>query len=162
MGCGAISGDKYQVNSLSVLEDEKLKPKSSSSARVDQENEPPVQNASGGNSVEAEKTSKYRPGPPTLEGYEVTEGGSELAKAIAAANDDNILQKYADLSVEGKKRPGATKRVFAPSNGPLSGEPLRINKVSSDHYDSEFVLSNNRVGGLRLQHTSQGLPKVQE
>ncbi|CAE8697341.1 unnamed protein product, partial [Polarella glacialis] len=76
---------------------------------------------------------------------------SELSRAAVAANDENLLQKYAKFASEGKKRaPGGTKRVFAPSSGPLSGEPLHSNRVPSAQYDAdEFKVG---LGGLKLQH----------
>mmetsp|Transcript_103486 Transcript_103486/g.183835 ORF Transcript_103486/g.183835 Transcript_103486/m.183835 type:complete len:187 (+) Transcript_103486:36-596(+) len=165
MGCGAISQRKYEevtVNSMHGLEDDTQKQRripQSAEAGSDRENQPPQQKTNvGGNSQDADKPTKYRPG--ALDGLEVVEGGdSELAKAVAAANDENLLQKYAQLS-EGKKRPGATKRVFAPSNGPLSGEPLRISKRgTADQFETgEYVLANNRVGNLRLHHRNDSSP----
>eukprot|EP00440_Ansanella_granifera_P002389 gb/GFBE01002594.1/.p1 GENE.gb/GFBE01002594.1/~~gb/GFBE01002594.1/.p1 ORF type:complete len:174 (+),score=23.97 gb/GFBE01002594.1/:1-522(+) len=153
MGCGAINGQRYEVKALNNLEDDKpkAKPLATSDRGRTQENNPP---ANGGNVQAAEKPNRYRPGP-AMDGVEVTsvEGDSDLARAVAAANDENLLQKYAQFSSEGKKRPGATKRVFAPSNGPLSGEPLRINRVADSTYEQgELIMASNKVGGLRLQH----------
>ncbi|CAE7814301.1 unnamed protein product [Symbiodinium sp. CCMP2592] len=89
-----------------------------------------------------------------MDGVEVTsvEGDGELAKAVAAANDEKLLMKYAQSSAEGKRRSGSARRVFAPSSGPLSGEPLQISRGSPEPEAGELVLANNRVGGLRLQH----------
>ncbi|CAE7794035.1 hypothetical protein AK812_SmicGene32968 [Symbiodinium microadriaticum] len=146
MGCGA--SHKYEVSTLSGIEEDKPKQQglSENSRSLGRDYHPE------GN-VDGDKPAKYRP-DPDMDGVEVTsvEGDGELAKAVAAANDDKLLMKYAQSSAEGKRRSGSARRVFAPSNGPLSGEPLQISRGSPEAEAGELVLANNRVGGLRLQH----------
>lgn len=111
-------------------------------------------------SVERYRADHSAEGVEVLDGPVIRgEGGSVPPQAIAAANDVNLLRKYAET--DAGKRPVPSNRIFAPTNGPLSGEPLRYQQsqgkhagereAHSDHEDFE-TLPNHTVGGLRLQH----------
>jgi hypothetical protein len=187
MGCGAVGGQKYQVqadevNTLSHLGDEAAKlqrpseqTNSSGLQRLSsgggdgghQGAESEGRGSPGGGSSSSKGAGgasglhvsngvadRYRAGQP-LEGYEVIEGEADVPSLKAAANDHDLLRKYADVGSngKGKKRPGASKCVFAPA-----GEPLRYNSQERDDEPllqkspEDFqTVSSHAVGGLRLQ-----------
>ncbi|CAK9091332.1 Uncharacterized protein SCF082_LOCUS43032, partial [Durusdinium trenchii] len=109
MGCGA--SQKYEVSEntqLSALDDTPEMSRSSSQGGLRRSKE------------EFRCDAKYRvndrEGPE--EPWEGDPGDSDLVKAVAAANDDKLLLKYAQRESEGcRVRRGG--RVFAPSGGEL-------------------------------------------
>lgn len=195
MGCGASAGQKYQqepdeveVGTLANLGDNKANSRygpgisggtavaspgnksASSTAPVDAANnrlldrdghETPSMRA------QRDLAARYRAGAE-VEGIDeivAVEGDAELADAKAAANDRNLLRKYADSSGSKRKYNGVKSHIFAPANGPLSGEPLQLNSSraprdeemrqahlpGSMEAEEAVPLSNHTVGGLRLQ-----------
>jgi hypothetical protein len=178
MGCGAVGGQKYQapeaeVNTLHHLGDDHAAKRPSPGSAGQR----PVAAASGpghagsleggdqglhvssGNSPNV--SDRYRAGQ-ALEGVEVLEGESDVRSVVAAANDRELLRKYAETGPggNGKRRAGSSKRVFAPA-----GEPLRYNQEMQEAEPmlrappEEFgAVSNRTVGGLTLQHSSLAAP----
>mmetsp|Transcript_45821 Transcript_45821/g.132693 ORF Transcript_45821/g.132693 Transcript_45821/m.132693 type:complete len:176 (+) Transcript_45821:42-569(+) len=161
MGCGVVSSQKYQVGSLSGLGDD---PKSQLQQSLKGQGQghqeaPPQQGRELGTRLPKpsshQRGDRYR---PSLEGLEVIEGEADVSLAVAAANDLNLLRKYAESGESGKRRPAGGGRVFAPASGPLSAEPLRHGRASRQQQQANLEepkpLSNHTVGGLRLQHSS--------
>mmetsp|Transcript_68378 Transcript_68378/g.164111 ORF Transcript_68378/g.164111 Transcript_68378/m.164111 type:complete len:171 (+) Transcript_68378:58-570(+) len=169
MGCGASGNQKnlqrkyeVQVDLNNIGDDSKqsLMHQAISSSNVQQ-----VQQSSNSSDVPggAAKPPKggdrllqgnrYLPGD-VIDGVEIVEGGDvDLSQAQIAATDENLLKKYADPNAQGKKRP-MNKRVFQPSNGPLSGELMghavvHEKAMVDEEYDS---LQNHTVGALKLQY----------
>ncbi|CAJ1358200.1 unnamed protein product [Effrenium voratum] len=121
MGCGA--SQRYEVAPLSGLEEER-KPQAA---------------VASSDATGDEKPTKYRPVEEAA--FEGNGGDSELAKAVVAANDEKLLMKYAQSH---GKRPGASRRVFAPA------EHLAGSRAACDPDTGEFLSANHRVGRLRL------------
>lgn len=191
MGCGASAGQKYQKESdeveiatLANLGDNKAAsgskygPGISGGKAIDGKSAPStaVSDAANGRilerdghetpSMKAQRdlAMRYRAGAD-VDGIDeiVAVEGDELSDAVAAANDQNLLRKYADPNAGKRKYTGVKSHIFAPSSGPLSGEPLQLNSSKARDDDlrqaplpgamdsEEAPLANHTVGGLRLQ-----------
>mmetsp|Transcript_114769 Transcript_114769/g.325093 ORF Transcript_114769/g.325093 Transcript_114769/m.325093 type:complete len:173 (-) Transcript_114769:136-654(-) len=166
MGCGATA-QKYQGSSLNSLDEERLPRRaggSQSSAGDDEGgDEKPLRQASDAPGASAvQQADRYRPveAMQAVDGSDAVEENMKMQLAIAAANDENLLRKYADGS-ERKRRSSSGKRVFAPDSGPLSGELLRstTRQSSASSAPEDFqTLPNHTVGGFRMQHKHSSSP----
>eukprot|EP00929_Paragymnodinium_shiwhaense_P002955 TRINITY_DN103302_c0_g1_i1.p1 TRINITY_DN103302_c0_g1~~TRINITY_DN103302_c0_g1_i1.p1 ORF type:complete len:192 (-),score=42.90 TRINITY_DN103302_c0_g1_i1:265-840(-) len=189
MGCGASAGQKYQQQSDEVSTEElanlgdnksagsRYGPGISGGTAIHGKTAPSPTTADGCHlerdghetpSMKAQRdlAARYRAGAEMQGVDEVVavEGDAELADAMAAANDRNLLRKYADPNGgKARKYNGQRSHIFAPAKGPLSAEPLQLNSTRARDDDTtqatlpgsmdseEIPLSNNTVGGLRLQ-----------
>mmetsp|Transcript_56321 Transcript_56321/g.104167 ORF Transcript_56321/g.104167 Transcript_56321/m.104167 type:complete len:168 (-) Transcript_56321:79-582(-) len=166
MGCGASIGTqrnqqrKYEVDLNSLGDDPKQplnQPISSTDLQPPQEVQPEAapQKPKGGPLHANRYLAGATDGVDLTEGLEIIEGGDDLSQAqVAATQDANLLKKYVDQNAQGKKRP-MNKRVFQPSNGPLSGEPMAHaalhHKQNAVEEDLDTV-QNHTVGALKLQY----------
>mmetsp|Transcript_113780 Transcript_113780/g.179040 ORF Transcript_113780/g.179040 Transcript_113780/m.179040 type:complete len:180 (+) Transcript_113780:46-585(+) len=165
MGCGAVSGQKYEADvALNTIEDAP-KPRSAASiSSTDVIRQDVVKSNDAGRwgenptSVVEQHTDKYRVG--CVAGIEVIEDLEDEADDIAR-NEQNPLRKYAAQGYQGKT--SGSRKIFASSNGPLSSEPLfhdymqqQQQHPNSANNDFETLLLNHTstVGSLKLQHTS--------
>lgn len=166
MGCGA-SAQKYQKNSLNSLDEERkpLRPPGGHNQIIDDEQQPLHRASDPPSKPAVQQAERYRPvdaaqAAAAVDGGDAVEENMKMSLAIAAANDENLLRKYAD-NLDKKRRPGAGKRVFAPDSGPLSGELLRnSHRQNSSHSSTEDfqTLPNHTVGGFRMQHKHLSSP----
>lgn len=156
MGCGASvsrGAHRYQANpqvsALDGLADDNKRKK----LLEELDGEPAADSPEGGRirpREAAQQSDRYKAGR-VVDGVEIVEGDPTHA---ALANDGDLLRKYAAEESQGKRRKAPNTRVFAPTNGSLSGEPVlfqhkKPEQRCSDEYDP---LQGNTVGGLKLSH----------
>eukprot|EP00927_Polykrikos_kofoidii_P046299 TRINITY_DN40522_c0_g1_i1.p1 TRINITY_DN40522_c0_g1~~TRINITY_DN40522_c0_g1_i1.p1 ORF type:complete len:181 (-),score=29.63 TRINITY_DN40522_c0_g1_i1:684-1226(-) len=165
MGCGAVSGSKYQA----LADDESVSLSGiGDDPKPTQTYGPGISGGCCAGSVVLDERSNNSPfGKKTtsaryraevsVAGTEVVEDVQtkhttdfEMERAILAANDANLLKKYVDQ--HGSKRKFNNKTIFAPANAPMSAEPFS-RKDGADAFDfEELAVPGQMVGSLRL-HT---------
>eukprot|EP00747_Dinoflagellata_sp_TGD_P193213 gnl/TRDRNA2_/TRDRNA2_59090_c0_seq1.p1 gnl/TRDRNA2_/TRDRNA2_59090_c0~~gnl/TRDRNA2_/TRDRNA2_59090_c0_seq1.p1 ORF type:complete len:187 (-),score=37.51 gnl/TRDRNA2_/TRDRNA2_59090_c0_seq1:236-757(-) len=156
MGCGAIKGQKYEAKWNKLEEDPRTGPPAPKAGKK-------IEDAQGNNN---DSTSSRRGDTtPLQERYradkavdhvEVLSGEVVGTDAVEAANDVNLLRKYAEKDAASGKKKSNSKCIFAPA---VSGEPLRYrhetqNGGQGGNDNDEYSLGNNTVGNLKLQPQS--------
>merc|ERR1712113_555702 len=99
MGGAKVGGQKYQVNALNGLSDDAPKAQQPMPG-ASRDSEPSA--PSSPKSPAQQNSDRYRAGQ-VVDGVGVIDGENEMSSAIAAANDQNLLRKYAEAA-DGKKR----------------------------------------------------------
>jgi len=157
MGSGASAASKYErTRSLSDVGEESAK----APTRDEGIPEPHKSDTQGSNSSLrlssrgrfTDQRSKYSV-EKFAEDVEMVESDVPCSHAMRAANDTNLLKKYADEKTSGNKK-RATTFIFAPPpEEPLLYSP-QCEQSHSSGDEEQSSLGNNKIGRLRLLRQS--------